>query len=134
METLLTRGTLSFFFFFFLTFYSSNLPNNSRSFVKGKEADVTRGGRGEGGEGRKRTKKGCSEKGRKGLQFHNCDAFVSETRIKQHPWNNVTHHRERRVSLPREKILPFVTMLHRVLSKVHPSPLLPLAHLLRPTR
>lgn len=31
---------------------------------------------------------------RRGLQFHNCDAFVSETRIKQHPWNNVTHHWE----------------------------------------
>lgn len=32
---------------------------------------------------------------RRGLQFHNCDAFVSETRIKQHPWNNVTHQWEK---------------------------------------
>lgn len=32
---------------------------------------------------------------RRELQFHNCDAFVSETRIKQHPWNNVTHQWEK---------------------------------------
>lgn len=83
------------FFHSFPFFYDIRLIYRIIIPLCGKETDVTRERKKRKKE-RKRKEDVLKREGfwRRGLQFHNCDAFVSETRIKQHPWNNVTHHWE----------------------------------------